>query len=340
MTKEHSVSIIIPCRNEEAFIADCLESVLPGAGDFKHLEILVIDGQSTDRTPAILSDYSSRYPIIRILTNPGKTVPKAMNIGIKAARGEIIVRLDAHSKYPANYVKDCVSLLLRTGSGNAGGRIVNVPNGDGKWAEPVAFVTGHKFGVGNGAFRVGSKPGFVDTVPYGTFKKELFNIVGFYDERLTRTEDDELNARIRAKGYTISFDPGIKILYKNQAELSGLLRQAYNTSRWNIYTMAIGLYSFQPRRFVPLVFVLYLFLIPACFFFTKCFASLYLLPAIVYALLNTVISFRAPYSLLCRVRICLVFLSYHITYGLGSIVGLLKLISGRWKSELGRPLES
>lgn len=336
MTSLPSVSIIIPCRNESVHIAACVESVLKFDYPSDLLEVLFIDGISTDNTAEIITGYVTKYPFIKLLNNPAKTVPPAMNIGIKNAKGAIIVRLDAHSAYPADYLSRCIDLLNSTGAANAGGRFVNIKNGNGPWAEAVQFVTGHKFGVGNGAFRTSAKPGFVDTVPFGTFRRDIFDKVGYFDERLTRNQDNEFNARITKAGYKIAFDPNIKIFYKNQATLSGLLNQAYSTAAWNIYTLKLCPYTFTWRRFVPAVFVAYLALLPAST--TSGFGLLFSIPLALYAGIALYYSVTAPYGIKEKSRILITFFLYHLAYGTGTFYGVFNLATGRWKNFLGKPL--
>lgn len=331
------LSVVIPCRNEDKYIGACLEAVIDFDFPKKSMEVLVVDGISSDTTREIINKFQMRCPFIKLLNNPGCIVPSAMNIGIEAAVGKFIVRLDAHAVYPRTYIKDCLALLERTGAANAGGRFVTVPNGDGPWAVPVSEVTAHRFGVGAGAFRVGTKPGFVDTVPFGTFRKEVLKEVGLFDNRLTRNQDNELNARLRKHGYKIAFDPAIQIYYKNQAALSGLVHQGFFTGMWNVYTLTLHPYSFQWRRFIPVMFVSYLLSIPPMWLFTK-WGPLYLVPAAAYALITLVASTTLLKGLSTRVRIAVTFVCYHVAYGSGTLFGLINLITGRWKDYLGQPL--
>lgn len=331
------VSIVIPCRNEEGHVSACLEAVLGFDFPKRSLEILVVDGRSTDATREIVKGYISNWPLIKLLDNPGMIVSTAMNIGIRAASGKFIVRLDAHSAYPPGYLNDCLALIERTGAANSGGRVVAVPNGSGPWAVPVAVATGHRFGVGSGAFRVGAKPGFVDTVPFGTFRREIFDKVGFFDERLTRNEDNEFNDRLRRGGYRIAFDPAIKIYYKNQATLAGLLHQSFYTGLWNIYALALHPYTFKWRRFVPAVFVAYLLALPFAYVLLPG-PGVYFFPGLLYLFLNLAVSVTRPYPLAVRLRIAATFGSYHSAYGLGTFAGMISVASGFWKRHLGAPL--
>lgn len=337
MSATPTITIIIPCRNEGAGISRCLDAVLNSDCPKSSYEIIVVDGMSTDSTRDIVGKYASQHPFIRLLDNPKKIVPTAMNIGINSALGQFIVRLDAHSEYPRAYISECLTLMDKTIAANAGGRVIAVPNGDGPWAIPVAVVTSHRFGVGSGAFRVGSESGFVDTVPYGTFRREIFEKVGLFDERLTRNQDNEFNDRLRRAGYKIAFDPKIEIQYKNQATLSGLLHQGFYTGMWNVYTLVLFPYTFKWRRFVPSVFVAYLLSLPAIASFVP-LGGYYLLPAVLYLALNLAISFAGGQPVPVRARIAATFFSYHLAYGLGTWLGVINVITGRWRSHLGKPL--
>jgi len=330
------ITVIIPCRNEASFIGPCLDSVLAGDVPADRLEIIVADGMSTDGTRETVARYCAKYPSIRLIDNPKFTVSPALNAGIRLAKGELIIRLDAHSQYPPSYIADCAALLEKTGAANAGGSVINVANGNNPWAEPIRFVTGHVFGVGNGACRTSDRAGFVDTVPFGTFRREIFQKAGFFDERLTRNQDNEFNARLIRAGYKIAFDPKIKIQYRNQASLSGLLFQAYYTGMWNVYTLRLCPYTFRWRRFIPPLFVLYLLLLPVA---VK-LGVIALLPLLLYLFLTVIFSASDNYPVPVKIRIAATFISYHLAYGAGTLCGGLFLLTGRWKSYLYKPLKS
>jgi glycosyltransferase involved in cell wall biosynthesis len=338
-TTDPFVAVVIPCRNEAPFIRPVIASLLLSSHPRDRLEVVFVDGMSTDGTRAILEDAAREHAFIRVLDNPLMITPVAMNLGIKSARGEIIVRLDAHAEYPRDYIPRCVR-LLQSGSrvGSAGGRIVPLPNGESPWARAVAFVTAHRFGVGGAAFRTGARPGLVDTVPYGTFRRTVLHEVGLYDERLTRNQDNELNARLQRAGYTIAFDPSIQIRYRNQASLKGLLRQAFFTSMWNVYTLCLHPYTWKWRRFVPTVFVAYLAVLAAAAALRMRGAAYLALPLGLYAVLVAACSLGGGETEGGRLRVAATFVSYHLSYGVGSLVGIGKILTGRWRADLGRPL--
>ena len=338
-TKDPLVAVVIPCRNEAPFIRPLLDSLLRSTHPRERLEVVFVDGMSTDGTRDILADAAREHSFIRILDNPRMIAPTAMNLGIRATRGEIVVRIDVHSEYPADYIPRCVGLLQSGPNiGNAGGRAVPLPNGGSPWARSVAFVTAHRFGVGDSAFRTARRPGPVDTVPCGTFRRSLFKEVGLFDERLTRNQDNELNSRILLAGYRIAFDPSIYIHYRNQPDLRGLVRQAYFTGMWNVYTLRLHPYTWKWRRFVPAAFVSYLALLAAAAAFRAPAAAYLALPLGLYAALTAACSLGSGATAGGRLRVAATFVSYHLSYGAGSLAGVANVMTGRWRAALGRPL--
>jgi glycosyltransferase involved in cell wall biosynthesis len=334
------VSVIIPCRNEAPHIRAVVDSLEKCAYPRERLEALFVDGMSTDGTRDILRDLAREKPFLRVLDNPARVAPAAMNVGLKEARGEVIVRLDAHSEYPADYIPRCVALLRSSPrAGNAGGRLVSLPNGDTPWARAVAYVTAHRFGVGGSAFRTGSRPGPVDTVAFGTFPRAALDEVGWFDARLTRNQDNELNARLRRAGYTILFDPGIRLHYRNQSTLRGLARQGYDTGMWNIYTLVLAPYTWEWRRYVPMAFVTYLGLLTAALaVLPGRWAAAAALPLALYALLVGLCSLGHGVPKGESSHVAATFGSYHVSYGAGALAGIAKVLTGRGRAELGRPL--
>lgn len=333
-----SVTIIIPCRNEGLHIAACLDGVVAFDYPKSLIEIIVIDGMSSDSTRKTVEQYSKIHGNIRLVFNSKEIVPVGLNIGIKSAKGECIVRLDAHSIYPKGYLKDCLKLLLQTGAANAGGMLIPVPNGNGVWSRSVAHVTSNRFGVGAGAFRVGTTPGFVDTVPYGTFRRDIFEKVGYFDERLTRNQDNEFNSRLLSHGYKIAFDPNIKIHYKNKATLSGLMHQGFFTGMWNVYALVLCPYTLKVRRFVPAVFFLYLLFLMVVLWAKFSYWQLSLLPLLTYLTANAIASFQGSHSIWVIFRNFLTFFGYHLSYGSGSWYGVICIATGKWRGHIGVPL--
>ncbi len=337
------VSVIVPCRNEARFIRRVIASILSSSYPHERLEAIFVDAMSTDGTRAILEDAARENPLIQVLENPRLIVPAAMNLGIRAARGDVIVRLDAHASYDRTYIPECVRLLQsRERVGSAGGRALTEPNGEGPWARAVAFVTAHRFGVGNSRFRTSDQAGVVDTVPYGTFWRRVLEEVGLYDERLTRNQDNELTARLQKAGYQIVYDPRIVLRYWNQAGVTGLSRQGLLTGMWNVYTLILHPYTWKARRFVPLCFVVYLAALVAAAWGRAWAGASWMgaacLPLLAYAILLAAVSLRAGAASGGALRVAATFLSYHLAYGVGPLLGALNVATGRWRAHLGRPL--
>jgi glycosyltransferase involved in cell wall biosynthesis len=222
------VSIVIPCRNEREHIVPCLDSILASDFPLDDLEVLVVDGMSEDGTRAVIERYTERHSEIRLLYNAKRITPSALNIGISQARGEIIVRMDAHAQYPPNYITDLVGWLERTGADNVGGAWVTLPGDATPTARAIAAALSHPFGIGNARFRLGTvEPRKVDTVPFGCFRREVFQRVGMFDEDLVRNQDDEFNLRLIRAGGTVLLVPGIVSYYRARATLGRLARMFY-----------------------------------------------------------------------------------------------------------------
>src|SRR6516225_5643108 len=194
------VSVVMPVRNEEAYIEASLRSLVHQSFPPGCYEIIVVDGRSSDRTREIVEEICQTAPQVRLLDNPAGIVPAAMNIGIRAARGEVIIRADGHNVYPCDYAKNCVACLDQTGADNVGGPWITAAADDSFSARLVAAILSNPFGVGDSKFRTGKAEGFVDTVPFGAFRREVFERVGLYNEKLVRNQDNELNSRIREAG--------------------------------------------------------------------------------------------------------------------------------------------
>jgi glycosyltransferase involved in cell wall biosynthesis len=223
-----SVTILVPCRNEGKWIAACLDSILGSNYPAERLEVLVIDGMSSDETRAVVADYAARHASIRLLDNVKQIAPAALNIGIAAAQGAVIMRMDAHVDYPADYVATLVRLLQEKGADNVGGVCLTQPGGPGAMARAIAVGMSHPLGVGNSRFRIGSREErWVDTVPFGCYRRAVFERIGLFDEDLVRNQDDELNLRLIRHGGRILLAPQVVCRYYTRDTLAKLWRMYY-----------------------------------------------------------------------------------------------------------------
>lgn len=318
------ISVIMPLYNEEKYISSCVNSLLKQDYPKKFMEWIFVDGGSTDATVSILKSYQERFPLLlKIYENPDKTVPFGMNIGIRHARGKYIIRMDAHADYPVNYISECVSCLNSTDADNVGG--IAETKSRGFIGNAIALMLSSKFGVGNSRFRTEGHEGYVDTVPFGAFRREVFQKWGGYDERLTRNQDNEMNYRIRSNGGKIYLSKRIRFSYYCRDSLHGICNMAVQNGMWNIITMKLCPGSMGIRHFVPLVFLLSLILMPFLALFFPFFRVLLAAELLLYFSLDLYFTFKICKCFKYAVAVFFLFPIFHISYGLGSIKGLFKL---------------
>jgi glycosyltransferase involved in cell wall biosynthesis len=214
------VSIVIPCRNEEGFIGACLESLLKGDYPQDRLEVLVVDGMSCDGTRKIVASHLQGNPCIRVLDNPSKTTPVAMNLGIRASRGDVVIIASAHARFDRKYITRCVEAIRRYGADNVGGIMRMLPREPGLTGNAIALSLSHRFGVGNSYFRIHTdEPRWVDTVFGGCYRREVFQRVGFFNEKLARSQDMEFNRRLKKAGGKTLLAPDIVCYYYARSDL-------------------------------------------------------------------------------------------------------------------------
>jgi succinoglycan biosynthesis protein ExoA len=316
-------SLIVPCRNEAAHIRDCLTSILRQESPPGGFEVLVVDGMSTDGTREIIQEISRNDPRVRLLDNSGCFQSYAMNLGIRAARGEIILRLDAHTEYAPDYVRRAVETLENTGAQNVGGPTRAVGNSYIQKAVAAAFHS--PFAVGWGRSHRLDYEGYVDTVTYGCWRKDTLIKVGLFDETLVRNQDDELNLRIIQAGGKIWQTPRIRSWYRPRNSLKALFHQYLQYGYWKVAVIRKHRQVAALRHIVPGAFVVSLgvFLLLAPFSY---WARLFLTALSVGyggALLGaSVFSCRTHgWDLLpiMPLTIC----CYHFGYGLGFVRGLI-----------------
>ena len=259
MTNLPFVSIIIPTLNEEKFIEKSLSSLLAQTYPADQTEILVSDGRSRDGTRGIVERIAREHPRVRLLDNPDRITPRALNIAVAEARGDVIVRIDAHCEYPAHYVEHCVKLLRETGADNVGGAWITLPGADTLIAHAIVFAQTSRFGLGGARYRVGGgQAGFVDTVPFGAFRREVFERVGLFDEELIRNQDNELNSRIIAAGGKIYFDPSLQLKYYSRPTLRKFLAMLRKNGLYHWLVLRKTPQAFRWRHMLPAFFLAFL----------------------------------------------------------------------------------
>ncbi len=323
------ISIIIPTLNEENYIAECLDSILDS--DFEHLqvEIFVIDAMSDDKTRDIIQKFQKKYPFIRLFDNPKKIVPVAMNIGIANAKGDYIVRIDAHAKYPKNYISLLLEWSIKLDADNVGAVCETGLKSNTYIAKAIQFVMSDKFGVGNSLFRLGvTEPLEVDTVPFGFYKKEVFDNIGMYDTRLTRVQDLEFNKRLKKNNGKIFLVPDVKCIYYPREDLKSFFKNRFQTGRWVIlaayFTNSIK--NISIRHLVPLLFSLTIILGLVLGIFNQVFWYILMVIVFFYVTILLARGYTIKKDFLVSIYIVLGYFILHFSYGLGSIKGILEVI--------------
>lgn len=323
------LSVICPIYNEERYIGACIESILAQDYPKDDLEVIFADGMSSDSTREIVAGYSAKYPWIKLIDNPKRIVPPALNNAIAISNGDIIMRLDAHASYESNYFSVLASALDRYGADNVG----SVCKTDVLHKTPktlaIREVLSHPLGVGNSSFRTGiSKAKEVDTVPFGCWRRSVFNRFGNYDERLVRNQDIELNKRIKTGGGKIVIIPDTHCTYYARETFSKLAKNNYGNGLWNILTVYYThqFKSLSLRHFIPLIFVLSLLLPALAGFFWYPLWWLGIASLLSYTLAVCMISAKIAITKhLNFFYLVATFFILHLSYGWGSLMGILKI---------------
>lgn len=328
---EPTVTVIVPVRNEGAFIADCLDAVL--AQDYPHhrLEILVADGMSTDQTRAIVQSFASRHARVRLLDNPRQIVPTGWNLALAQATGQFIVRVDGHCIIAPDYVRRCVEHLQAEDVHAVGGPLDTV--GQGATAGVIALAMSSRFGVGGSAFRtVHGAAMLTDTLAFPAYPRWVIDAVGGFDEELVRNQDDEYNFRLRGMGGRVLLAPDIRSRYFSRATPARLWRQYREYGYWKVRVMQKHPRQMRARHFVPPAFVAAILATAAL----SAIAPAGRIALVTIAALYVVANLAASLSTLRRIDrrlplLSLAFAILHIGYGIGFLQGLV-VFANRWEN--------
>ena len=258
METQPRVSIIIPCYNEENTIRGVLEALARQTFPLNQMEVLVVDGRSEDRTIVQVEKYQqeNKKLKVRVVDNPKRIIPAALNLGIQAAEGEFVIRLDAHSIPHPEYVARTVAGLEQRLGDNVGGVWKIIPSAETWIGRSIAAAAAHPLGVGDAKYRYADTPGEADTVPFGGFRREFLLKLGGFDESLLTNEDYELNTRIRQAGGKLWLDPNIQVQYYSRPNLRKLARQYFRYGYWKLVMLRRYPDSVRWRQALPPLFVL------------------------------------------------------------------------------------
>lgn len=335
------VTLILPIRNEAAYIERCLAAILiqdyPG-----EIEIIIVDGMSTDDTRTILQRFILHNSSFILLDNPGKIVPTGMNIALRQAKGEIIIRVDGHCLIASNYVSNCVRHIQSDGVDGVGGPMQTI--GETPLAGVIALAMSSPFGVGNSAFRTLSGATMLaDTVPFPAYTRVIIQRAGLYDEELKRNQDDEYNYRIRELGGKILLAEDVRSQYFSRASLRGLWRQYFQYGLYKVRVLQKHPRQMSIRQFIPPLFALallaslFLALFPATRFLSLVVPAAYLfanLAASALTISRAQNSNQSPFTI-HYLLLPLTFAIIHLSYGLGFLLGLFKFWN-RWGDKVGK----
>ena len=325
------ITIISACRNEIKHIRQFLDSVISQDMNGLEWEAVVADGMSEDGTREVVQEYSSQYPQIRFINNPGRIVSAGLNAAIRAATGQVILRMDAHTLYAPNYCRACVETLERTGADNVGGPART--RAAGIRARAIAAAYHSPFSTGGAKFHDEDYEGWVDTVTYGCWKKETLERIGMFDEDLVRNQDDELNLRLTRSGGKVWQSPAIVSWYSPRPTLASLFRQYFQYGFWKVAVIRKHRLPGAWRHLAPLAFVLVNIFLTANVVIAGTIGSTRWLVAsgtlglgivMAYVLATIIASVIAAkrHGLGIFLYLPLVFATFHFSWALGFLAGL------------------
>ncbi len=326
------VSVVIPVRNESRYIAKCLESVSNQDFSKTKMELILVDGCSEDDTVAQIQEFAKVNPWVRVLSNPYKTVQYALNIGMQDARGTYLVRMDAHSEYASDYITACVQALENTDAVNVGGPMI--AKGKNLKQKVIAAAYHSSFALGGGRFHRPNFEGYADTVFLGAFRKADMEEMGYYDEQLPRSEDDDLNFRFSEQGKKIYITPKIRSVYYPRDSFLALFAQYFEYGMWKVAVIKKHRRPARITHLVPAAFVAFLLLgaISACFCLYAAIAYFGILA--IYLLMDFIVSFGSLLAkgFVQKLLLCYVHIILHISYGIGFWVGIFRFMGKKFQN--------
>jgi glycosyltransferase involved in cell wall biosynthesis len=319
------VSVIMPVRNEADFIEQAVQSILDSDYPTQKMEVLIVDGNSDDDTWRIIEKLAESDARIKVLNNPRRIVPMAMNIALKEMQGDVFIRIDGHAKIPTDFISKSIQCLYEHPDAWVVGGYIETVAGD-FFGRAIAAAMCSPIGVGNARFRLGDYEGWVDTLAFGAHHKWVVDKIGYFDEELVRNQDDEFNLRIILAGGKIWMSKSIRSTYFSRASLGKLWRQYFQYGFWRIRTFQKHKKPAALRQLVPLLFVLSILFLGVTGLFWKLFLYLLETEMIFYVMALFVGAFivgiKSGWRFLPVAP--LVFLILHFAYGLGSFWGVIR----------------
>lgn len=325
-----SATVVMPVRNEGAFLRRSLAAVLSQDHPPELLEVIVADGMSDDETRPIVREMMARHPQLRMVDNPARIVPAGMNRAIREARGEVIVRVDGHTMVAPDYVSQCLAALQRSSADCVGGPMRS--RGEGRFGEAVAAATSSRFGVGGARFHYAQGEEWVDTVYLGAWRRRTFDRIGLFDEEMVRDQDDELNYRLLDRGGRILLSPKIRSSYTVRGTPASLWGQYFQYGFWKVRVAQKHPRQIRPRQLAPPLFALSLVVSAAVAWASSDAVRLWGSVPLAYGVATLAASLAVARGAGWRILpwLPLAYATMHLSYGFGFLAGLVRFAT-RWR---------
>ncbi len=335
MTKVIQTTIVIPCYNEINLINRCLDSIIDSNYDKNKLEVLIVDGGSNDGTRELINKYINLFDYFILLNNELRTQQHALNIGIKSAKGDYVIRFDTHAIMNSNYINECIYYLNNNSDVDAVGAVLdNLPTKNNYIGNAISILMSNNFGVGPSKFRVKSKNQSAiqtDTVPYGCYRKSVYNEIGFYNENLIASEDQDFHQRMKESNKKLVLLRNLSNTYISRSEINALVHHALRNGEWIVKPfLFVKKMNFKLKHFIPFFFTIF-----CLFLFTfSCLtnSNIFLYFLILYYSLSIIFNFldeRVRYKPIYLLILPFLNFLYHFFYGLGFFKGFYHILIKR-----------
>ncbi|MBR2942170.1 MAG: glycosyltransferase family 2 protein [Clostridia bacterium] len=318
------ISFIVVALNAASCLPALFDDLCAQTLPPESIEVLLVDSMSIDDTLAVMQRFADDAPFdVKILSNPKKWLASGINVALREATGDAIIRVDAHARIPADFLARNVEALA-SGEDIAGGSVLSAEP-KGRWERVMRAIDTSRFCGGAAPFRNSGEARYVDALAYALYRREVYDTVGEYDERLRRTEDNDMHYRMHKAGYRFYFSPDIRSYHAARATLRGHLRQKWGNGYWIGRTMRIQPRCFAPRHLIPALFVLTLLVCllisPVNAWPLAALMTVYLLADLFFAAQSALqLHGNRLFSMLL---LPFLFPIVHIAYGAGTLLGLI-----------------
>lgn len=328
------VSVCVVAYNEEKIIGNLLNDIKNQDYPHDKIEILLIDSMSSDKTKQIMNEFKKKeveFKNIQVLLNPKKKLAPGWNVALKNYNGDVIIRIDAHASIPKEFIRKNVE-VLESGEFVSGGIRPNIIDERTPWKETLLLAEQSMFGSSIAPYRKGKKKTYVKSLFHGAYRREVFDKIGLYNEQLGRTEDNEIHYRMRKAGFRLCYTPDIISYQHTRNTLKGMLKQKYGNGYWVALTLkacpgCLAVYHFVPLAFVMAIIITTVLAVKQIPVFSIIMWSLYWMLAIIMA----VVSVKGKRKCWQQLLLPFLFFALHVSYGVGSLVGIIKLPFWKYK---------